>query len=243
MRPQIAALANSWTDAYKPNTASHYIGALRRICRFVDEAAGTKLAPMVPRGPATEARTVTATDAEFSRLLLFSPPWFRTFLLLTRTVAMRKTEAMAITPDHLNPQTNSLSFHRKMEGTSHIPLTPELASLFAQCGETAPGQPVIETLAGFKPCDNTLYRQWQRAKKRAGITRDLTFHDLRRTAAEQVYNRTRDLRICQRLLGHRNLRSTLNYIGGFNTDELREAILDAAPKDIHSLPLPTERPQ
>jgi integrase len=198
---------------------------------------------MVPRGPAPEIRTITATDAEFNRLILFAPGWFRVFLLLTRTLAMRKSEAIAITPENLNPQSNRLTFHRKMEGTSHIPLTPELSTIFAQCAQIAPTQPVVQTLAGFLPCDNTLYRQWQRAKKRAGITRSLTFHDLRRTAAEQVYNRTRDLRICQRLLGHRNLRSTLNYIGSFNSDELREAILDAAPKDINALPLATERPQ
>jgi integrase len=46
---------------------------------------------------------------------------------------------------------------------------------------------------------------------RLGIS-GLTLHDLRRTQANNVYDRTRDLRCVQAALAHRNLRSTLHYL-------------------------------
>lgn len=45
-----------------------------------------------------------------------------------------------------------------------------------------------------------------------GITRKLTFHDLRRTTAVHAYEVTRDLRVVQALLGHKELAHTLYYL-------------------------------
>lgn len=51
-----------------------------------------------------------------------------------------------------------------------------------------------------------------RLRKSLGITRKLTPHDLRRTTARNVYDKTKDLRLVQALLGHSDLNSTLWYL-------------------------------
>jgi site-specific recombinase XerC len=49
-------------------------------------------------------------------------------------------------------------------------------------------------------------------KKKLGITRKLTPHDLRRTTARKLYALTGDLRDVQSLLGHSELQTTLWYL-------------------------------
>jgi site-specific recombinase XerC len=54
-------------------------------------------------------------------------------------------------------------------------------------------------------------RRLKAAQKRAG-TGGWTWHDLRRTAARQIYAATGDLRDAKDLLGHRHLSTTLIYL-------------------------------
>jgi site-specific recombinase XerD len=53
----------------------------------------------------------------------------------------------------------------------------------------------------------------RQAKRRAGIETPWTLHDLRRAAARRVYERTHDVRKVQRLLSHKNLSTTMWYLG------------------------------
>ena len=46
-------------------------------------------------------------------------------------------------------------------------------------------------------------------------------HDLRRSAATILYMATKDLRVPQQLLGHKNLASTLAYLAPMAPDEAR----------------------
>ncbi len=51
-----------------------------------------------------------------------------------------------------------------------------------------------------------------RLRRQLGITRRIHAHDLRRTTARNVYDKTKDLRLVQALLGHSDLNSTLWYL-------------------------------
>jgi len=53
------------------------------------------------------------------------------------------------------------------------------------------------------------------------VNDELTAHDLRRTAATILYGATKDLRVPQQLLGHKNLSSTLEYLAPLAPDEAR----------------------
>ena len=64
---------------------------------------------------------------------------------------------------------------------------------------------------------------------KAGI--DASFHDLRRTAARQVYDATGDIRAAQHFLGHNNVATTEVYLGVSAEHEVR-ATMEARDKYI-----------
>ena len=59
---------------------------------------------------------------------------------------------------------------------------------------------------------SAMRRQFAATRKAAGVSKQLTPHDLRRTTAGAVYDGSQDLRLVQALLGHRHLTSTLWYL-------------------------------
>lgn len=72
--------------------------------------------------------------------------------------------------------------------------------------------------------------QWSRAWKKmfnAGlIYRNQTIYSFRHTAAVEVFKRTKDIYLLQKLLGHSSIVITIKYLRGlreFNSDELKEA--------------------
>jgi integrase len=56
--------------------------------------------------------------------------------------------------------------------------------------------------------------------------RTIRLYDLRHFAATMMYHRTRDILYTQRMLGHRNLRSTLRYVQliNFEDDDYTSAV-------------------
>ncbi len=65
---------------------------------------------------------------------------------------------------------------------------------------------------------NTLTSAIGRAKKAVGITKQWGLHDLRRTGARNLYERTKDVRKVQRFLGHSSLNQSFWYLGNAGVD-------------------------
>ena len=63
---------------------------------------------------------------------------------------------------------------------------------------------------------------WGRALKKAGVT-DLHLHDMRHTAATRLLSKSQNLRLAQKLLRHRDIRSTMRYAHALDED-LRDAL-------------------
>ncbi len=83
-----------------------------------------------------------------------------------------------------------------------------------------------------------LVSAWRRALKRAGIT-NLRFHDLRHTFGTRALRKTGNLKLTQKLLGHRDIRSTMRYAHVMD-DDMRLA-LDALSEAESPTEHPTER--
>jgi integrase len=104
-------------------------------------------------------------------------------------------------------------------------------------------QSVIEPiLAKLKPDDNIFTgrsepfndayfntqwtRAWKKMYKQELIYKKQTIYSFRHTAAVEVFRRTKDVYLLQKLLGHSTIMVTLKYLrnlGEFNSDELKEA--------------------
>lgn len=67
-----------------------------------------------------------------------------------------------------------------------------------------------------------LSRQWRRVRDKAGIT-DLSIHDLRRTYVTRLIRTGVPLPTVQRLAGHSNIKTTIEYYNRIDEDDLRAA--------------------
>lgn len=143
----IAAAVADWKCRLKPNSVATYRAYLHMICRLADRLYGTRLQETVPRVPPPQTRTLTATEAEFNALLAIAKPWMRTFLLLTRSLGLRRAEALAIAPANLQQDDGTIYFRRKLDGESNIPLTTDLVQLFLAHAKN-PNSPLLESIAG-----------------------------------------------------------------------------------------------
>src|SRR5208337_405794 len=107
--------------------------------------------------------------------------------------------------------------------------------------EQNPDLPILQTLGSQTHSERYLTKKLAALKLKAGVTNQGTIHDLRRTCARELYDKTHDLRLVQQLLGHRNLSSTLAYIGITTTEDLREALAAIPRPELYTtIPLATE---
>jgi integrase len=239
--PHIAALIMTWKSQHNTSTVHSYRAFLHNFLEFVDEASGTKLARHVPHVPTPLARTVVWQTADFLTVLNASPTWFRCFLLMCRYIGLRHQEAQNITPRHWNPETNTITLDRKAGSHSELPLPLELATMFKFAAEQNPDAPILATLGSRTHNERYLTKKLAAIKTKAGVKNDATIHDLRRTCARELYDNTHDLRLVQQLLGHRNLSSTLAYVGMTTPEDLRAALAAIPRPDLYpTIPLATE---
>ena len=143
-------------------------------------------------------------------------------LLLCSDLAIRSGTACLLGPEHYDAETGVLRYRTKYQSVQAVHVTGALRTMLS--GLAAPGIPFVAQLNGKRRMSYvTLMRHFHKHCKALGITRGITFHDLRRTTARAVYNVSRDLRVVQALLGHADLSSTLWYMAG----------------DLHPVPLST----
>ena len=238
---QINQLVAEWKSRLMPNTVSTYRTQLKMICKLCDRMHHTDIAAVVPRVAGSQPKTLTATEDEFSRLHAFASPMMKIFLLLTRSLGMRNSEALRICPANVQPDGGTLYVRRKMDGASDIPLTPALARIFLAHAHQ-PDIPLCEAAHGAPVGAPRIAYEWKLLKKKANVNPRLTPHDLRRTIAKRLYDDTKDLRLVQALLGHRNIATTLRYVGAADKAALKLAITNAQPLEI-AFPISSTRPQ
>lgn len=78
--------------------------------------------------------------------------------------------------------------------------------------------PVFVSRRGVRLCTRQIRRAFRNWQDRAGLDRTFTFHQLRHTALTNVYRRTNDIRLTQRVARHKNLNTTTIYAGPSDDD-------------------------
>ena len=165
---------------------------------------------------------MTVTEAERDLFLNAAPMYLRCWLLLCSDLALRSGTAARVAPENYDAERKELSMVTKAGRVIHLPVTGELQRLFDAIPHTGEPRRPVDTKT---PYPNQLHNRklaeisvtmlrenFARLRKSLGVTRNLRPHDLRRTTAVKAYELTGDLRMVQAILGHSQLRSTLQYL-------------------------------
>lgn len=149
-------------------------------------------------------------------------PWLPCWFEITAGHGLRFAEARRLCAANFNPSLQTITFIGKGHIEHTLPATPRLQEFFRSAPASPnPREPLIERIAGRALSDYFVYKGWKRVLKKAGITRDLHPHDLRRTLAVRSMNATKDIRIAQQILGHASIATTALYLEHTDPEKLR----------------------
>ena len=147
-----------------------------------------------------EVRAMAATECK-------RPPLKRAFLFACLT-GLRRSDVLRLKWGDVHQQggfTRIIFRQKKTGGQEYIDLTPEAVTFMGERGK--PDELVFNDFV----CDSyTVFvlRDWA---KRAGVMKDITFHSSRHTFAVLMLDLGVDLYTVQKLLGHREIKTTQVY--------------------------------
>lgn len=208
-------------------TANRHIEILRRLMRRANkvwkvQTADIDWASLRHDEPDERVRELTPQEerALFANLRQDYHPFVR-FCLVT---GVRKNNALSLTWRQVDFDAGVITLKvksRKPGGRVHtVPITSELTALLAR--ERGRHDSAVFTYRAVKTRDgrvrggrypitgNGLRRAWGHALRAADIV-DFRFHDLRHTAATRLLRESGNLRLAQRLLGHKDISTTAKY--------------------------------
>lgn len=195
-----------------------------------------------PRG-----RVRSLTEEEEKKLFTHLRADFHPLVRFCLLTGARVTSARKLTWKQVDSQAGEIRLEVKSKflGEFHtLPIIPEIVAIL----EEVKGQHPIYVFtykAARSPCAKagTAKRQkgsrypfqrdgwrraWQKALKDAGIE-DFRFHDLRHTAATQMLRATQNLAAVQKVLGHRDVNTTMRYAHVMK-DDIRSALARKSPE-------------
>lgn len=229
---------------------------LRAVLRMAAERWGVAVARIDWKKqflvePAPRSRVLSAAEEE--RLFLALRPDFRAVIAFALATGMRRANAFRLRWSEVDLAAGTLRIRQKSRrpgGDHHVvPITREVAAILA--GERGRHPEFVFTYvprrarsaarlareaAGRDPQAIRLpftrdgwRKAWQAALTTAAID-DFRLHDLRHTRATRLYLTTGNLRLVQKLLGHKSIETTLRYENS-GIDDLRAALEDGAAPD------------
>ncbi len=212
---------------------------LRRILLHLEACGGshTPLAQLA-KIKRPRPRGIIATPIELAALRKAAAPWEACWLEIAAGHGLRFAEAKRLAAIHYNAEHGTITYPTKGHDFNQLPVTPELKNFFDTAPQDSdPHRPLLERLAGTHLSKGMMYSAWHRLLKRAGANPKLIPHDLRRTLADRVYSETKDLRMAQQILGHRDLATTTMYLEHKHPEDVR-GLLDALSQGKPYVPQP-----
>jgi integrase len=139
--------------------------------------------------------------------------------MLCADLGLRHRTATRIAISNYDRDTRALRFTTKGNTHQALPVTETIARMIeALPADVDRHAPIVNLLRpprqqGHPPGPNPRFlKAWNKLKTELGIRAELHIHDLRRTAAEDTWEATHDIRIVQAQLGHRSPTTTARYL-------------------------------
>lgn len=155
------------------------------------------------------------TYSEERQLMELLPAPYSTIVYIAIRTGLRASELLTLQPDQVEPRWVHL-WKTKNGQSRSVPLNDELYKLLSDL--------VYKGFPGYFQ----LRDQWQKARKAMGLDDDDTFvfHACRHTYATRAIQAGVNIRVLQRLMGHKTIQTTLRY-AHVDDKTLADAALDA----------------
>jgi integrase/recombinase XerD len=201
-----------------PSSLNQVVSAVRSFQHLVLQRPLESLERTVPRVRHQVRRPQVFSIKELEILFTVgcSRPLERAFLMTVYGAGLRLGEAVALRPEHLLAERMQIRIELGKGGKDRYTLLSprlleELRSYWRACrpGEwlfPSPKDPTRHL------CAHTGQLIFWRAVKRAGLPRHGGIHSLRHSFATHLIECGTEIPVLQRLLGHRNLSTTLGYL-------------------------------
>jgi integrase len=166
--------------------------------------------------PREQPREQTVPDEEFETVYAVASNRLRLALVLARDTGLRRSAIEKFTKANIDFDHGEVFGVTKSNSRYRVPMTQRVREMLAMIAPfCAANEPLIAAVGrdrkAVKAC--TLLWELKALQKKVGGEMKWSMHDLRRTAARQLYERTKDIRKVQRLLGHASPVATWWYIG------------------------------
>ncbi|MEO0412313.1 MAG: tyrosine recombinase XerC [Pseudomonadota bacterium] len=190
----------------------------KRTPRPLDEKASEALTAMASKGHDKQDDWISARDGAV--------------LLLLYGAGLRISEALALTPQHL--ESDMLRIVGKGNKTRLVPLLPAVSAAVdayeALCPHVLTGDaPLFRSVRGKALGASAVQSVVRKLRSALGLPDSVTPHALRHSFATHLLNNGADLRVIQDLLGHANLSTTQVYTK-VQTQRLVDTIKDFHPR-------------
>lgn len=185
------------------------------------------------------------TDRERNAVLLADlAPWERCFLDILLFAGLRRSEALALTIDDISFKERTISVNKTLvltqpkekyvqestktsSGTRIIPMPEYLfQSLKKYCADRIHG-PLFQGMDGDYITSGTFDKRWKAIKRKISaaygdeLPEDFTPHLFRHTYASDLYKSGVDIKAAQYLLGHSDIKTTLDTYTHFGYVDVR----------------------
>ncbi|WP_366654484.1 site-specific integrase [Fodinicurvata sp. EGI_FJ10296] len=246
----VAELRGKMSDS----SANRHTELLRRVLRRARDIWEAQVSmpdwkSMLLQEPAPRDRTLS--ESEEFRLLNAIRQDFRPMILFALLAGVRVSNARTLTWRQVDLDAAVISFKvksRRPGGETHtLPISNEIRAILSrergrhdtyvftyECAKNRhdPKRGKIQKKGERRPFTRDGWRrEWRRALATADIE-DFRFHDLRHTFGTRMLRQTGNLRLVQRLLGHRDIQSTLRYANSDLNDA--RAAMEAMSRTRHA---------
>ncbi|MGH7311654.1 MAG: tyrosine-type recombinase/integrase [Candidatus Rokuibacteriota bacterium] len=195
------------------STCSQAANAFRFLYHVTLNYPRTAFHVPLPKQP--QKRPEILSREEVWRLLTVPPqPRHRLLLMTVYAAGLRVSEAIALRVSDIDAARMTMRIEQgKGAKDRYVPLAARLLQELRAYGKTTPsGVWLFANRQGTRPIDITVAQKiYMLAKLRAGIVKQGGIHALRHAFATHLLEAGVDLHTVQRLLGHRQISTTMRY--------------------------------
>jgi integrase/recombinase XerC len=231
--------------SYRPTTRRAYLSALRVFCAWATDEGLLETDPTAKLAKVREPRTVprALSGPQMDRLwsVLYDDQ-ARLIVALMSRLGLRCTEVSRLDCADYDPWNRTIRVVGKGSHERVLPTPADVSALLTVAVGNRTAGPVLGLRSERI---SLLVSAWMQA---AGLKADSydgrSAHALRHTAASNLLDKTKDVRLVQGFLGHSSVATTDRYLRVANLDDLRAALedeTDPTPTDGGGVIVPMRR--